>query len=619
MLLIVEQFLNGLQFGLLLFLLAAGLTLVFGIMDFVNLAHGSLYMMGAYFAATFVAWTGNFVIGVLLALGATLLLGIVLEFVALRHLYGRDHLDHVLATFGLILFFNDAVRLIWGPAGLALPLPAWLTVPIRIMPGVFYPSYRLAIIIVSLLVAAFLYLVVMRTRIGMLIRAGASNREMIGALGINIKLLYTLVFGLGAALAGLAGLMQAPILTVQIGMGENILILGLRDHRDRRYRLDPRRIPGRDLCRDDRHARPRLPARFAAQDPERRGGFDRGACAVLDADLSADGCGAGGAAGGAFSGQPAMSLLNSRNAVAALVVIGLLLLPLYTSMSGNLFVLTLFTRIVIFALAAASLNLVMGYGGMMSFGHAAYLGIGGYAVGMLAAEGIGSGFIQWPVALAASALFALVIGALSLRTRGVYFIMITLAFAQMAYYVASGLARYGGDDGLTINKRSDFGGLINLSNRVQFYYLCLGCLFGGIYLIWRIVNSRFGMVVQGLRSNEQRMQAIGFPATRYRLVCFVISGTMCGLAGALLANNTDFVSPAVMYWTRSGDLMVMVILGGMGSLFGPVIGAVVYLVLEEFLSQVTEYWAMIMGPLLLLIVLFGRGGIDGLLGRLSRG
>jgi len=256
---------------------------------------------------------------------------------------------------------------------------------------------------------------------------------------------------------------------------------------------------------------------------------------------------------------------------------------------------------------------------MMSFGHAAYLGIGGYAVGILAAEGVGSGAIQWPVALAASALFALVIGALSLRTRGVYFIMITLAFAQMAYYVASGLSRYGGDDGLTIYKRSDFGGLLNLSNHVQFYYLCLGCLLGGIYLVWRIVNSRFGLVVQGLRSNEARMQAIGFPATRYRLVCFVIAGTLCGLAGALLANNTDFVSPAVMYWTRSGDLMVMVILGGMGTLFGPVVGAIVYLVLEEFLSRVTEYWALIMGPLLLLIVLFGRGGIVGVLGRLSRG
>jgi branched-chain amino acid transport system permease protein len=271
--------------------------------------------------------------------------------------------------------------------------------------------------------------------------------------------------------------------------------------------------------------------------------------------------------------------------------------------------LTLITRIVILAIAAVSLNLILGYGGMMSFGHAAYLGIGGYAVGILAFEGFGSGFIQWPVALAASALYALVIGALSLRTRGVYFIMITLAFAQMAYYLVSGLARYGGDDGLTIYKRSNFGGLIDLSNRVQFYYLCLACLFGGIYLIWRIVNSRFGMVVQGVRSNEQRMQAIGFHANRYRLVCFVISGTICGLAGALLANNTDFISPATMYWTRSGDLMVMVILGGMGSLFGPVIGTIVFLVLEEVLSQFTEYWALIMGPLLLLIVLFARGGI----------
>ena len=311
--------------------------------------------------------------------------------------------------------------------------------------------------------------------------------------------------------------------------------------------------------------------------------------------------------------------LTVKNLVAVAVIAFLVALPVYSALSGNIFILTLFTRIVILALAAVSLNLIMGYGGMMSFGHAAYLGIGGYAVGMLAQEGIGSGFIQFPVALAASASYALVIGALSLRTRGVYFIMITLAFAQMAYYVASGLSRYGGDDGLTVYKRSDFGGLINLNNRVQFYYLCLVCLLGVVGLIWRIVNSRFGLVVRGLRSNEQRMQAIGFPAKRYQLVCFVISGTLCGLAGALLANNTDFISPAVMYWTRSGDLMVMVILGGMGTLFGPLIGAVAYLVLEEVLSQITEYWALIMGPLLLLVVLFGRGGIMGLLGRLNRG
>jgi branched-chain amino acid transport system permease protein len=225
MLLFIEQCLNGLQFGLLLFLLAAGLTLVFGIMDLVNLAHGSLYMLGAYFAATFAAWTDSFVIAALLALGATLLVGMALEVVALRRLYGRDHLDHVLGTFGLILFFNELVRIIWGPAGLSLPLPMWLIYPIEILPGLFYPTYRIAIILTALLVALFLYVLVMRTRLGMLIRAGASNREMTGALGVNINLLYTLVFGLGAALAGLAGLMQAPILTVQIGMGENILIL----------------------------------------------------------------------------------------------------------------------------------------------------------------------------------------------------------------------------------------------------------------------------------------------------------------------------------------------------------------------------------------------------------
>jgi branched-chain amino acid transport system permease protein len=225
MLFFLEQCLNGLQFGLLLFLLAAGLTLVFGIMNLVNLAHGSLYMMGAYFAATFAVWTDSFVLGALLALGATLLVGMALEVIAMRRLYDRDHLDHVLGTFGLILFFNELVRLVWGPAGRRLALPDWLNTSVPLLPGLQYPTYRIAIIVTALLVALFLYLLVMRTRLGMLIRAGASNREMVGALGININLLYTLVFGLGAALAALAGLMQAPIQTVQIGMGENILIL----------------------------------------------------------------------------------------------------------------------------------------------------------------------------------------------------------------------------------------------------------------------------------------------------------------------------------------------------------------------------------------------------------
>jgi len=305
--------------------------------------------------------------------------------------------------------------------------------------------------------------------------------------------------------------------------------------------------------------------------------------------------------------------LSARALTVIVLLAALVLLPVYVEFTGNRFLLTLFTRIIILALAAVSLNLILGFGGMMSFGHAVYLGIGGYAVGILAHEGIYSGFVQWPVALAASALFALVIGALSLRTRGVYFIMITLAFAQMAYYIFAGLARYGGDDGLTIYKRSQFFEPINLSNKTQFYYICLALLYASIYLVWRIVNSRFGMVIQGSRSNDTRMRAIGFPTFRYKLTCFVIAGTLCGLSGALLANHTDFVSPAMMYWTRSGDLIIMVILGGMGSVVGPVFGAIALLVLEETLSGFTEYWQIILGPLLLLVVLFARGGIDGLL------
>jgi branched-chain amino acid transport system permease protein len=225
MLYFIEQCLNGVQLGMLLFLLAAGLTLIFGIMDLVNLAHGSLYMIGAYFAATFAALTGSFIAGAVLALVATLVVGMAVEVIAIRRLYGRDHLDHVLGTFGLLLFFNELVRLIWGPAGMTLPLPSQMLTAVQVLPGIYYPAYRIVIIALTLVVALLLYWLVMRTRIGMLIRAGASNREMVGALGVNIKLLYTLVFGLGAALAGFAGLMQAPILTVQIGMGENILIL----------------------------------------------------------------------------------------------------------------------------------------------------------------------------------------------------------------------------------------------------------------------------------------------------------------------------------------------------------------------------------------------------------
>ena len=284
----------------------------------------------------------------------------------------------------------------------------------------------------------------------------------------------------------------------------------------------------------------------------------------------------------------------------------------------------MFCRIMILALAAMSLDLILGFGGMVSFGHAVYLGIGSYTVGIFSFYEIDNGFIQFPATLVICGIFALLIGMMSLRTSGVYFIMITLAFAQMVFFLGISLEEFGGDDGMPVY-RSEFGGWIDLNDPLSFYYFVFAILLLLLFLCHRIIHSRFGMVLQGCKSNEARMLALGFPTYRYKLAAFVISGMICGIAGALFANWNEFVSPAVMHWTRSGDLLIMVILGGMGTLFGPVLGTVLFLLLEEYLPEwmdallfpgAGEHWMGVMGPLLILLVLFARGGIHSLLGRL---
>ncbi|WP_341898133.1 branched-chain amino acid ABC transporter permease [Ferrovibrio terrae] len=313
--------------------------------------------------------------------------------------------------------------------------------------------------------------------------------------------------------------------------------------------------------------------------------------------------------------MPAASAASARlTTIVGLALLGFLgLVPVMAVAFDDPFLLTLFTRIVIMAIAAVSLNLILGYGGLVSFGHAAYIGIGGYTVGILAFHGVHSAWIQWPLAVLISGVVAMLIGLLSLRTKGIFFIMITLALSQLVYYLGNGAFAYGGDDGLNIIKRSDFGGLINLDHRPSFYYLCWVILGATIYLCHRAVNSRFGMVLQGAKSNDRRMATIGFPVHRYRLTAFIIAGMVCGLAGVLTATFTNFISPAMMHWSRSGDLIVMVVLGGMGSLFGPLFGTVAFLLLEEILSSWTEYWKIVFGPILVLVVIFARGGIDGAL------
>jgi len=294
-------------------------------------------------------------------------------------------------------------------------------------------------------------------------------------------------------------------------------------------------------------------------------------------------------------------------------------MPVLAPAIGEPFLISLFARAMVWAIAALSLNLIMGYGGMISFGHAAYLGVAAYTVGILSFHGIESAWIQWPVAIVLCMVIAFLFGAISLRTRGVYFIMITLALSQMLYFLARSAEYYGSDDGLTIPRRSDFGlDFLDLNDRVTLYYVIFAILLLCLFIVWRIVNSRFGMVIRGTKSNETRMQAIGFPTYRYRLAAFVIAGAMCGLAGILEANVEKFVSPDTLNWPRSGEMIFMVVLGGMGSLFGPVVGAIVYWLVADQLSNYTEFWKIIFGPLLILVVLFARGGIDGLLTQMRR-
>jgi branched-chain amino acid transport system permease protein len=322
------------------------------------------------------------------------------------------------------------------------------------------------------------------------------------------------------------------------------------------------------------------------------------------------------------------SLTRQRTVVWAAVSLALTW-PAIAGAMGADYLVGLATRILIYGLAGISLNFVLGYGGMVSFGHAAYFGLGAYVVGVLAhhadmgepllswpmmIDGTHAAVIAWPVAAVIAALAALAIGAVCLRTAGLYFIMITLAFAQMLYYFAIALPAYGGEDGLSLWSRSSLP-LLDLADDRHFYYIVLALLLAALRGVQTVVGSRFGRVLRGIRDNERRMRALGFSTYGYKLTAFTISGALAGLAGALIANQTEFVSPSFLDWHLSGMLLVIVILGGIGSLFGPVAGALTYLLLEEILSQWTEHWMIVLGPILLLIVLYAQRGIWGLVDR----
>jgi branched-chain amino acid transport system permease protein len=294
------------------------------------------------------------------------------------------------------------------------------------------------------------------------------------------------------------------------------------------------------------------------------------------------------------------------------------LVPAFAGLGAEVYLLSLFTRVMIFAIAALALDLIVGYGALVSFGHAAFVGLGAYTVGILASHGFDEALLSLPLAVIVAALFAAATGLVCLRTKGVYFIMITLAFGQMAFFTASSLAPYGGDDGLTIRTRDTVFGFAVFHHDRALYYAAFGCLLAAFLLCRAIVGSRFGRVLRGARENPIRMAAIGFEVFRYQLIAYIISGALAGLSGFLLANATAFVSPAYMSWQRSGELIIMVVFGGLGTLYGAIIGTAAFLLTEEWLSGLTEHWKVVFGPLLVLVVVFARGGLVGLASQIAQ-
>jgi branched-chain amino acid transport system permease protein len=304
-----------------------------------------------------------------------------------------------------------------------------------------------------------------------------------------------------------------------------------------------------------------------------------------------------------------MQSLMSRRTLLHLVLLALALaVPLMQSTYYTRFA----TQIAMYGMAAVSVDLLLGYGGLVTFGQAAFFGVGAYATGMLTVAGVHEGLIVWPLSVLATMGFAVIIGALSLRTEGFQFIMVTLAFAQMVYYIGQSLRTYGGDNGFTMGPRNTLAGM-SLANHTVFYYVVLALLVAVLYFSSRLVKSQFGMVMRGRRDNERRLAAIGIPPFRYKYVGFIIAAGIAGLAGALMANHARFVSPALLSWQVSGQLLSMVILGSAGTLIGPVFGAAVYLVFQQVLSDYTDHWMIFFGPLLIARVLFVKEGVWGLL------
>jgi len=602
---LVAQLLNGLVYGVLLFLMAAGLSLIFGLMNVVSLAHGSFFMLGAFVGLSIIQLTGSFWVGMLLAPLPIIVLGVAMELLFLRPLYRRGHMDQVLLTFGFTFVLFDLVQTVWGRVVLRLPAPEALQGTVQIGLGVF-SAYRLFLIGLGFAIALLLWLMLERSRLGAMVRAGVDNAAMAAGLGGNIPALFTGIFGFGVALAALGGIAAAPVLGLYPGMDTEILIpafiviviggmgslrgafagsllIGVADTFGKAYFQSIALFLIYLAMLAVLLIRP------------------QGLFGIKYSDV---------AIAPAITATSVPATVRTR-AMALIVLVALLALPFALADYAR----ALVAEIFIFAILAMSLDLLLGFTGLMSLGHAGFFGLGAYSVAVLGAQLGLNAWLGLLAGIAVAGTGAALIGFFCVRTGGIPFLMLTLAFSQLLFSVALKWRDVtGGSDGLAIADKPSFFGF-DLSHSLPMYFMALMFFVLAYWGLRRLLNAPLGHAFVGMRENETRMQAIGYATRAYKLLSFTIAGAVAGLAGGLYAIFNGFISSDALYWTASGDILIMTMLGGAGTLIGPALGAAAFLLMKNVVSSYSEHWPAIVGATFICCVMFFPGGLWGTLQR----
>ncbi|MFC4451455.1 ABC transporter permease [Halorussus aquaticus] len=611
-----EQLLNGVTIGMVYVLIAAGLSVIFGVMDVINFAHGELFALGAYFAFAVVAPFGGAGFWVALVVAPLLVgvVGAVIERLTLRPLYDRSPLYHILLTFGLVLMLNDVITFFWGKQSKALAAPPILDGPVTIL-GVTNSLYSYFIVAFGAVLSLATWWALNETRFGLVVRAGSMDREMVRNLGIDIDRYYTLVFGVGAALAAVAGVVLGAYQNVNPGMGNTVIIPafvivvlgGLGSFRGAV-------VGGLTVGVVQTLTRTYLPVLeglvvfvlmigILLVKPE-------GLYGTSAAEESGD------SEGELLAGRGRGVLTDRQRAGLGAATVGLLaVVPLGVEVLYSEYVLTLLSDVLVWALFALSLDFVMGYAGLVSLGHALFYGTGAYAAVLVLLHVTPSAFVALAVAVVVCAAIAWAIGHVSIRVSGVYFSMITLAFAQLFYRAVFKFEWTGGSDGLFgAEVLYGIGGaameLDEIAEMVPlvgedglFYYFLLATVVGSYLVARRMMRAPFGSVLQSIRESERRTEFVGYDVTAYKRRAFVVSGAMAGLAGGLFAVQNQFVAPSLLFWLNSGEVVVMTVLGGMGTLYGPMVGSGVYIGFEDLLSSYTDQWQFFLGLVFVIFVI----------------